>query len=243
MNKTGGETTLPKIQRISFKLLAVAVTALMLRSAPLQAAMININFDVDPAGNPINAPGLFVNAQPLTNLYSSLGVTFAGPTSLNDGAIVNQLGNVGVNALNGTNFLGFNTNGPNGTTMLNGGQPIGPETLLFAFPVVSVSIFGGDHQGDTTFQMQAFNSQSQLVATDTVSVDGGIYAHLNVASSDIRSVTLNATRSFTGAWVFDNLSFNTVPEPPSLTLLAIGALGLAARRWQRQRLSAFSHRR
>jgi hypothetical protein len=200
--------------------LVVGIALLGARAAV--AAPVTINFDVDADGNPINAPPIFVDTTRLTTLYSSLGVTFAGPGGNDGGAILNQGGNFGVNALSAPNFLAFNIN----SLLADGGIPQGPETVLFATPVDSVSIFGGDHVGGVTLQMQAFNALDQLVATDTETAAEGTYAQLSVAGSSITSVTLNAVVSASGAWVFDNLTFNPVPEPTTFALAGISLLGL-----------------
>jgi len=60
---------------------------------PAQA--VTINFD------DVVAPSLFANALALKNEYASQGVFFDGPQARYGGAILNQGGNFGVNALSG----------------------------------------------------------------------------------------------------------------------------------------------
>src|SRR5262245_9362983 len=108
------------IRRLSF---AVAMAVACGFGASARADVL-INFDVDAFGNPVNAPGLFLDTTHLTELYSPLGVHFSGPGGNDGGAILNQSGNFGVPALSTPNFLAFNS----GARMQDGGIPIGPET-------------------------------------------------------------------------------------------------------------------
>ena len=203
-------------------LIVLALGIGLVSQVQAHATAVTINFDVDTIGNAINAPSLFASTTRLTTLYSSLGVTFAGPGGNDGGAILDQAGNFGVNALSGTNFLSFNIN----ATMSDGGVPRGPETLMFSPPVTSVSVFGGDFD-PVTLQMQAFNSLNQLVATDTQTAAANSYTHLNVAGGSISRVTLDRASGST-FWAFDDLTFTPVPEPSTLTLAALAALSALA---------------
>ena len=53
----------------------------------------------------VTAPADFNQTIRLTDAYAGVGVHFAGPGGLDGGAILNQNGNFGVNALSGLNFL------------------------------------------------------------------------------------------------------------------------------------------
>ena len=86
------------------------------------AQLVVISFDET------EAPNLFLEPTPLSNEFSSLGVTFEGPTKLSGGAILND-SSFSVSARSGANFLAFN--GTPGAAFPSGGFPIGPETLLF----------------------------------------------------------------------------------------------------------------
>ena len=190
-----------------------------------------INFDVDSAVNPINAPIFFSQANHLTDLYAPLGVHFSGPGGNDGGAILDQGSNFGVPALSGPNFLAFNRLSE--AVMADGGHPIDPETIRFDAPQQFVSIFAAPGVFDEaegvsgTFRMDAFDSHGTLVGTSTLT-SLGAYVQLGVFSgSGISSVRLTET-SGDILFVYDNLSFNTIPEPASMTSLGIGTLMLAA---------------
>src|ERR1041385_7755305 len=74
----------------------------------LNAAPVTINFDFDPAGNPVAAPATFERTMPLTELYAPLGVHFAGPSADFGGAILNMGAGFGISPFSGTNVLAFN---------------------------------------------------------------------------------------------------------------------------------------
>jgi PEP-CTERM motif len=187
-----------------------------------------INFDVDSAGNPINAPIFFSQTTHLTDLYAPQGVHFRGPGGNDGGAILDQGSNFGVPALSGSNFLAFNR--LTEAMMADGGHPIDPETIAFDTPQAVVSIFAAPGVFDEaeaafgTFRMDAFDVHGMLLGTSILSSFGN-YVQLSLTStSGIASVQLTET-SGDLLFVYDNLAFSTiVPEPGSLALLGIGGL-------------------
>jgi hypothetical protein len=203
-----------------------------------------INFDVDSMGNPINAPIFFSQTTHLSELYAPLGVHFAGPGGNDGGAILDQGSNFGVPALSGPNFLAFNRLPQ--AVMADGGHPIDPETISFDKPQATVSIFaapGVIDEGEAffgTFRMDAFDVHGMLLGTTTLSSTGG-YVQLSLTSgSGIASVKLTET-SGDILFVYDNLSFTTIPEPSSLASLGVGGLiaaGYFTRRGRRTRPAA-----
>ena len=210
-------------------ILAVIGAVVLVFAEPCSAG--TINFDTDANGNLINAPNLFSETTNLTNLYSPLGVTFSGSGgSNNGGAILNEGSNFGVSALSGANFLAFN---PNYVTLANGGLPIDPETINFASPQSLVTLYvATGSNGTASFELEGYQN-SVLVASSTATSTSG-YEPLSVSfPSGMNSVVLSggADRPF----VVDNLSFQAVPEPSTLALLAAGAIGLLGYGWRRRR--------
>jgi hypothetical protein len=186
-------------------------------------AAVVINFDTDPGGNPVVAPTTFAATVPLTTLYSSIGVTFSGPTSLNGGAILSG-GGFGVNPRSLPNFLAFNNTTT--TPMQNGGLPRDPETIDFATPISSVSIFASGGGQATTFRMDAFDSGGGLITSTTGGNLGGQYVQLSIPSlaTPASRVVLTQTGA-DNAFLYDDLEFTFIPEPAGLALA--GALGMA----------------
>jgi len=211
-------------------ILAVIGAVVLVFAEPCSAG--TINFDTDANGNLINAPNLFSETTNLTNLYSPLGVTFSGSGgSNNGGAILNEGSNFGVSALSGANFLAFNPNV--NVTLANGGLPIDPETINFASPQSLVTLYVATGSfGTASFELEGYQN-SVLVASSTATSTSG-YEPLSVSfPSGMNSVVLSggADRPF----VVDNLSFQAVPEPSTLALLAAGAIGLLGYGWRRRR--------
>jgi hypothetical protein len=190
-----------------------------------------INFDTDANGNSINAPSLFFNSTALTDLYAPLGVKFSGSGQLSGGSIIDQLGNFGVNALSGSNFLAFNRD----AMLSNGDIPTDPETISFADSIGDFSIFASGGVFSNTFQLQAFDLNNLLLGASTINTAVGEWKKLSFSSSlgNVSKVVLTGTGA-ASYFVYDNLSFTpvskSVPEPGSLlglvTFATFGATSL-----------------
>lgn len=195
-------------------LMAMACTCFSVAQAEL------ITFDEFGA-----APDLFQNTQRLSNEYfGSKGVIFAGPSTWDGGAILDQNSNYGTAAHSGRNFLAFNNTAIG--VMANGGTPKGPETVWFATYQSVVSIWVAQAFTPETFTMKAYDSWNTVIDTDSVTTTD--WAQLSVsASGTIDHVVL----SYTGDWaIWDDLEFSSVPEPASMAALALGAAVLVRRR-------------
>ena len=208
----------------------LAVLSVCLGSATAARADVFITFDTNASGNTINAPIFFKNANPLTDLYSPLGVTFAGPSAIDGGAILNEGSNFGFNAHSGVNFLAFNRAAQ--AIMMNGGMPIDPETITFNQSYQTVSIFAAvgiiDEDEDTkgTFTMTAYSSGVQVGSTMLSLLNKDGFQELSVSSAGgIDKVVLTETGS--PLFAYDDLRLKAVPEPASFFLLFVGLSGAA----------------
>jgi hypothetical protein len=191
-----------------------------LASPDARGATIAINFDTDPNGLPITAPSAFSETKHLSELYASLGVHFGGPGDLDGGAILHQDSNFGVNARSGLRFLAFNR----GAVMADGGVPRDPEKIRFDVLMSDLSVFVAGGGIVRTFVIEAFDANGNLVDSDTVKTQA--FSQLQVASPiGIRSVTLSVTEAGNHvAFVVDDLSGHTIPEPAGALLIGMASL-------------------
>jgi hypothetical protein len=192
--------------------------------AAIGSPVVTINFD--DLGT---APTLFVNANPLRNEYSALGVTFSGPGPLDGGAVLSG-SSFGVSALSGPNLLAYSRSAT--ATLLNGGKPLPPGTLTFSTPALNVSIYASGGTQAAAFQITAYNAMNNVVGVGTVSTAGGQWGLLSVSASSIARAEITET-SGDVAFVFDNLSFTPVPEPATILALGLGVAAVVRRRRSR----------
>ena len=186
---------------VGAKASALGVALVVFCAGGARAGVI-ITFDLDAFGNVITAPCNFFQTTALRDLYAPLGVTFAGSGPNDGGAILDQCGNFGVPAFNGTNFLAFNRN----AEMQDGGIATDPQIIIFdpAASVVSIWVAGGNQNG--SFLMEAFDVNDMLVDSDSVVTQG--YSQLSVSAQAIKRVVLTETSLDTDEyWVFDHLQF------------------------------------
>ena len=171
------------------------------------------------------APEFFIDTTPLRNEYAAQGVVFSGPSALTGGAILNRFANFGIQPLSGDNFLAFNNDA--GATYANGAKPIGSETLTFSTTMQSVSIYAGSRYFATA-KLEVFDASWQSLGSFSTTQSVGNWVHLSMAVGGIRYAQISSN---VADYVFDDLEFVAAPVPePATVLLAMGALGAAARR-------------
>ena len=191
----------------------VTLSLLVIAGGRAEATLINFE---------TGAPSTFDQTTPLTELYAPLGVHFSGPAAGQGGAILDENGNFGLNAHSGLDFLAFNR-----STFAND-----PETIRFDTLQSEVSIFAGAG-GVGTYTLAGFDANGAPVASVVGSNASGQYIFLDLVGAGIRSVVL--TETGTGAFVYDDLSFNggtgpiSTPEPATLMMASLGAIALAFR--------------
>ncbi len=183
-----------------------------------------IDFEDLPAGN-CNGCGTQV-----TNQYSLFGVLFDDPTFPGGATVQNNL-TFGVPDASGSNILFVRQGG------LIGDPAATPLKLTFTSGVDRVG-FNYASSADSFLLLQAFNG-NQLVESLTFTGSptpigwggfAGIGTQIAFTSLEISYHPL-ADPSRTLNFSMDNLRFESVPEPSSLML---GALGLAGIAWKRR---------
>lgn len=191
--------------------------------APAASLAVTVDFD------DFAAPASFFQTEPLRD-YA--GLTFSGPGEFDGGAILHQESNFGVDAHSGTNFLAFNFEAGYPT----GGIAYGPERVTFGVvqTLVSIWVAGGDGEDDPVFFLKAYDAGDNLVDFDTTTAKD--WSQMTVSGENISYVEFYLLESgdTDKAWVADDLFYlNPVPEPGTMAVLGLGALGLAARRKRR----------
>ncbi len=172
----------------------------------------------------VAAPDLFMLTVRLTERYVDLGVHFVGPGGRDGGAIIDQAGNFGVNALSGRNFLAFNRT----AELSDGGVPRGPETIRFDELMAGVSIYAAGGDGAGTFVLDAYDTAGALVDSDGVRTSAWELLEVSWAPG-IGKVVLTET-SGDEYFVYDNLLFQPVPEPAALLLICGAAAPVLLKR-------------
>ncbi|MEM9555456.1 MAG: IPTL-CTERM sorting domain-containing protein [Acidobacteriota bacterium] len=171
----------------------------------------------------LTAPTGFIETMPLTLEYEDLGVTFAGPSAGEGGAVLNEGGGFGVTGFTPPNFLAFNP-----TTYAQT-----PETFSFFIDSEYVRfLVGGPEAGPAT--LQCFDDEDNLVGEDSLTLAPELQP-LEVAGGGIARCVFDYTAV---AAVIDDLEFQpcegdgfaeipTLDPRGLLALLALlGALGV-----------------
>ncbi len=232
-------------RRLDLAMLMLGLVAWAGPGGEAEAASLVINFD-NLASMP-NAPGLAVPiADQLSNqLLSTDGVLFSSDSSSNFVAVAD-------NSVTGTTSLPNAIGGVNNAGQLSYGTPILisfflPTNTSVAAATNSVAIFGDTDPLHGTITLNAFDVNGALVGSDTEIDAGGTKLQVTTTNPIIHSISvLEAGASF-GNVAFDDLTFttplvavspSTVPEPNSLMLLGIGAMGVLGYARRRRRGAA-----
>lgn len=153
-------------------------------------------------------PGTFALTNALREQYAGMGVHFFGGAVNDGGGVLNQSGGFGVNGRSGVHFLAFNPN----ATYQNGGKPTDPQIISFDNKQSEVSIWAAAGNGSGSYQMDAFDSGSNLIDSATASSSGATYVELKVNDAANRIVTVVLVQTGQdNAWVFDDLTFESGP--------------------------------
>jgi hypothetical protein len=183
---------------------------------PQPAPVTVIDFD------DLTAPCVFRDTTALRERYSASGVHFSGPGQ-DGGAILDMCGGFNVDARSGRNFLAFNRE----SAMSDGGLPADPEIIEFDLLMAYVSVYAAGGYNEDTFRMDAYDELGGLIDTATVTTQ--TWAELSVSSpAGISRIVLTQTGD--EAFVYDDLSFQPIPEPTTLLLLAFGGIALYKKR-------------
>jgi len=200
------------------KVLAAAfngVIGLALVSSPQSAQAAAINFD-DMA-----APCAFADTQPLTNQYSSAGITFSG-----FGSVLNECGNFGIDARSGDNFLAFNQS--------QGGTV---EFTFFDNPQNIFSFYHGSGSANALV-LTVFDANGVAIGQSHSNSLAGQYAFAGI--NMLNPFTKAHISSSASSFVYDDLSFSAtaspVPEPATWAFMIIGfgAVGASMRSARRK---------
>ena len=194
---------------------AATALALVLLSCPL-ASGTTITFDEFPA----DQAGLPSGTLPATR-YAFLGVTFMGTDdgSAWSGLSAGDPGNWGLEGTNGTNFSGYNGSSYS--------MKLLTSTGAFSPFRLDVARSNGSSSSDT-FTLQGYR-HGVLVESTTVPlniINMWKTVSLIMVADEVR---WNGTGNDFHPYGIDNLNFTIVPEPSTLTLAAMGFIGLAWR--------------
>ena len=156
-----------------------------------------VNFDDD------TEPCFFINTTRVTDEFAAFGVTFSGPGGNDGGAVLDECGIFDVTGHSSPNFLAFNASG----TLMDGGRPVGPETMVFTIPADDVTISCGVGSGGTgTATLECFDAGNGSLGSDVINVTD-VLQPLQVTSSGIASCVLSYTIT-NNILVCDDLAFD-----------------------------------
>ena len=201
---------------MNFKIAGVIASLICAIGFADEADATLINFDTDAGGAPLVAPALFIDAQPLTTLYSSLGATWAGGGGILDSTTFSVAG------FSSPNFLAYNSF----ATFENGDPVLSSDTLTFSTPQGTVSfLVGAPAPFGDTFTATAFDAAMNIVDIQQITLTPTLQL-LTLSNPSIASVSYSSEGAI---FVVDNFDFQVasqVSEPTSFAMLAFALVGL-----------------
>lgn len=213
------------MRRFSYIFLSIAAGIFLSRPG---VAEVMIDFETAPNGSFLVAPVGFGNATALRDFFAPLGVRFDGPSSMDGGAVLDELSNLGIDARSGNNFVAFDNATGN---LSDGGTAFGRQTLLFDTPITSFSIFASGGQNPGSFSIQGLNSNNVFVAFGQPSSTAGAYAELKLNASSVNPISqVRIQPTGLTRWFLDDLSFTPIPEPGSVVSFIVAGLLFTGRR-------------
>lgn len=191
------------------KKLILVVAAL---AAAFTAQAVTINFEGFP------------HQTEITNQYAGLGITFSGGAKSSFGLSNGDPGNWGLEGTNGPDFLGNNGTGV-------GGKIIRMDFVAgqnnFGF---DISRANGSSAGDQ-FKTRVYDINNNMALEQTWNFNninqwGGFgWIGFNLYGFEIEAISTGFS-----PFGIDNVSYDAVPEPATLGLLAMAGFGLIAKR-------------
>lgn len=179
---------------------AAMAAALLVVGAPTPAGAAPVVIDFDDHTAPQRAD----EAQPLTDRYADLGVTFSGPTADAGGAVLDERSGLDVVGHSSPNVLAFDAE----ARLANGEAPAAPATITLRDPVRAVSLFTASSAGGTV-TLEAYDDRGALVdsATGELRRTG---VTLSVAGADIVTLVVSSTARW---FVVDDLTLSSGAPP------------------------------
>jgi hypothetical protein len=140
--------------------------------------------------------------------YKPYGVQFKGPSQIDGAAVLGECGGWAITGFTGPNILAFNCL----ATMANGGQPIGPETLIFS-PAVDAVQFSIGSGADVGFlvRVEARNADGGLVDSANVTLTAAMQNVFLMGNKKIKKVVIGGGTTNACIYAVDNIYWGT-PE-------------------------------
>ncbi len=197
---------------------ALLIGVLLGLAVSAEATTIQVDFEGG------DAPCGFQEAAALRTLDAAPGLTFGAGAGFDGGAVLDGCANFGIVPRSGDHFLAFNRAGD----YLDGGRATDPQSLGFEDSAARVSIWASGGLSETSFLMEAFGTGGTPLGSDSVIVAIGAWGLLEIDAAGIRFIRLTEIGG-DNSFVFDDLSYDTVPEPATGLLIGLALVGMCYR--------------